>query len=60
MMEEDRAMKSNYGVMTAGDDDVSRGGGISGHWPHQVFCQKARLLDGLCESSCPLWDGIKE
>ncbi len=37
-----------------------KGGGIFGHWPHQVFCRKARVLDGLCESSCPLCDGIKE
>lgn len=60
MMEEDGVMKTNYGVMKAGDDDASQGGGIFGRWLHQVFCRKARVLDGLCESSCPLWDGIKE
>lgn len=39
MMEEDGVMKTNRGVMKAGDDDddVSRGGGVFGHWLHQVF-----------------------
>lgn len=62
MMEEDGAMKTNYEVMKAGDDDESQGGGAFGHGHvDQVFCRKAKgFLDGLCESSCPLWDGIKE
>lgn len=59
-MEEDGVTKTYYGVMKGGDDDVSQGGGIFGHWLHQVFCRKARVIDGLCESSCPLCDGIKE
>lgn len=38
MMEEDGAMKTNCGVMKAGDDDdVSRGGAVFGHRLHQVF-----------------------
>lgn len=55
MMEVDGVMKTNYGVMKAGDDDdVSQGGGTFGHLLHQVFCRKTRVFDGLCESSCPL------
>lgn len=60
MMEEDGVMKTNYGAMKASDDKVQQGGGIFGRWFHQVFCGKTRLLDALCESSCPLWAGIRE
>lgn len=47
MMEEDGVMKTKHGVMKAGDDDVSQGGGISGHWLHQVFRRKA----SICKTS---------
>lgn len=60
MMEEDRVMKTNYGVKKSGDDDVYQGDGIFRHWFNQVFCRKPRVLDVLCASSCPLWDGIKD
>lgn len=41
-------MKTDQGVMKADDHDVLHGGGISGHWPHQVFCRKK--VPVLCET----------
>lgn len=52
-MMEDRVMKTDRGLMKAGDDDTQEGGGILGRWVHQVFCRKPSVLDSLCEASCP-------